>query len=693
MAPNRLAKETSPYLLQHANNPVDWYPWGEEALDRAVEENKPILLSIGYSACHWCHVMEHESFENPLIAELMNKFFVCIKVDREERPDLDQIYQNVAQALTRGGGWPLTVFLTPARRPFFGGTYFPPEDAHGRAGFKRVLAQLTKAYQTDPVGIAQNAMKLTAYIQRAEEVSGDSSSESAPLREPEAAAFDTAAEFLLGNIDWQNGGIGDAPKFPNAMCTSFLWRYGTLTNHEASKQAVLLTLRKMAEGGIYDQLGGGFSRYSVDATWSVPHFEKMLYDNGLLLKLYSEVLLSRDPLIGDRDRELFSSVVRGTVRYLLREMRSPDGAFFAAQDADSEGEEGRFFVWDKEDLSRILTDEKDLSIFLQRFGVEEGGNFEHGKTVLFLARSEEDVAQNLGLKLDEVRLSLARSTAKVFEVRSHRIPPGTDNKVLASWNGLVISGLSWASRFLSEAGEKDLAREAISAAEGAFRLVREKMSPGQDGKLFSTFQGGEAKFNGYLDDYAFMAMAALDLCRMSTDEQLVSKAKQQSVLWTKRVIRHFADKKAAGYFFTSDDHEELIHRPKSVFDQAIPSGISVTLECLSVLAEMDESVMAEFSKELEKQLFRLFPQATKSPFGCSELLSAALLYRMGPAVVSGPGSEQSVTNAFVFRKPADRTQGEQLILCHRRSCDPPYRSVSELAAAASRKIAGTSVAT
>jgi uncharacterized protein YyaL (SSP411 family) len=680
--PNRLSKETSPYLLQHQNNPVDWYPWGEEALDLSVELNKPILLSIGYSACHWCHVMEHESFENPEIANLMNRNFICIKVDREERPDLDQIYQNVAQALTHGGGWPLTVFLTPARRPFFGGTYFPPEDRYGRAGLKRVLVSLTKAYLTDPMGVAQNAMKLTAFIEAAESTASQLEGGS---KKPDVALMEKAAESLLNNVDFQNGGIGDAPKFPNVMAFNFLWRLGSLRKSDAAKEAVLLTLRKMASGGIYDQLGGGFSRYSVDATWSVPHFEKMLYDNGLLLKLYSEVLLTRDPLITAEDRKLFVGVIRESVTYLLREMVSPDGGFFAAQDADSEGEEGKFFAWDERDLLEVLPDAQEREIFSLRFGVSEGGNFEHGKTVLFIARSFEEISKRLGIPTDQVALVVEKSKRKAFEARSKRIPPATDIKVLASWNGLMISGLCWAAQLLREEGHTIEADQALSAASCAFKLVVENMGSGQDGKLASTFQGGEPKLNAYLDDYAFMAAAALDLARVSSEESVISKAIQMSVLWTKRIIRHFKDKKAPGYFFTSDDHEELVHRPKSIFDQAIPSGVSVTLECLSVLSEIDETVMEEFSAELQKQLFGLISAAEKNPFGCSELLAAGLLYLVGPVVVSGPGSEAACKSPFVFRKLENLAQRSKLLVCHRKSCDAPYSGVAEMVAGALAK--------
>jgi uncharacterized protein YyaL (SSP411 family) len=618
--------------------------------------------------------MEHESFENAEIAALMNKHFICIKVDREERPDLDQIYQNVAQALTGGGGWPLTVFLTPARKPFYGGTYFPPEDRYGRPGLKRVLVNLAKAYQTDPIGVAQNAMKLSAYIEAAEGVSGQNTEKKAP----DWDSIARSAESLLNLVDGENGGIGGAPKFPNPMVFTFLWRYGSLKNDENAKAAVLLTLRKMASGGIYDQLGGGFSRYSVDATWSVPHFEKMLYDNGLLLKLYSEVLLSGDPLLGAEDRQLFTSVIRETTSYLLREMVSLDGGFYAAQDADSEGEEGKFFAWEPKELGTAIPDELDRKIFSARYGVSEAGNFEHGKTVLFQNLTPTEIAAELALSETAVTESLTRSRRLAFEYREKRVHPGTDDKVLSSWNGLAISGLSWAAQALRKAGFVEEADRALRAATRAFQLISERVTSGQDGTLFSTFQGGKGKYNAYLDDYSFMALGALDLARFTPEDAVVSRAAQMATLWAKRVIRHFKDERAGGYFFTSDDHEELIHRPKTLFDQAIPSGTAMMLTVLMALSEIRPENAGEFSKECPEQLAAVWPQAEKSPMGCGELLNAALLSLVGPVVVSGPETSMLPRNAFTFRKQASQAQSNQWLVCHRQTCDAPAGSIDDL---------------
>lgn len=657
---NRLAQETSPYLKQHQNNPVDWYPWGPEALERAKAENKPILLSLGYSACHWCHVMEHESFENPQTAALMNERFINIKVDREERPDLDQIYQNVAQAMTGGGGWPLTVVLTPELKPFFGGTYYPPEDRWGRPGFPRVLVALSDAYRNQPDAVAENAQKLTEFIQSLEPAgkAGD--------QLPTQKALDSIAEKLLSETDWQNGGIGGAPKFPNPMMLDFLWRQGG----EKSQEAVVLTLNRMASGGIYDQLGGGFHRYSVDATWSVPHFEKMLYDNGLLLRSFSQILLSRSALLDADQRLLFMNVISETTAYLLREMRSPEGGFYAAQDADSEGEEGKFFVWDLSDLKRILTADEARVIQL-RYGVSEGGNFEHGKTVLHLAESLEEIGRQTKKSASEISELLLSARQKLLRARGERIAPATDDKVLASWNGLAISGLTWAAQALKDAGRSQEALQASQAAAQAFAFLREKLAqPGH--RLFSTLQKGQPKLNAYLDDYAFLAMAALDLARFEADESQVQSYVGQAVNWMETVRRHFKDSRSAGYFFTSDDHEKLIRRPKTIYDQAIPSGTGVVLNCLLALSEIDpQSKGGEYAREAEAQLRSLFHVLEERPYGYGELLNASLLWMKGPAVVSGLESQNLIRRPEIFRKPAAPGFEDKIIACHRGTCGEP----------------------
>lgn len=629
---NRLARETSPYLLQHQNNPVDWYPWGEEALERARREDKPILLSVGYSACHWCHVMEHESFENVRTANLMNTHFVCVKVDREERPDLDQIYQNVAQIFTHGGGWPLTVFLAPDLRPFFGGTYFPPEDRYGRPGFPRLLEALAVAWRDDRQSVLHNAEKVVEAIRKMESLEPSATEVRPDLR--------GAMEQLLSGVDWTNGGTIGAPKFPSPMTWSFLWRAGLAYGSDEPLAAVRLTLVRMACGGIYDQLGGGFSRYSVDETWSVPHFEKMLYDNGLLLKLYAEVLLTAEGLPAFEKR-LFTRVLEQTVEYCLREMRAPSGLFYAAQDADSEGEEGKFFAWGPGELPAELE---------PVLGVTKAGNFEHGKTVLHLAGDP-------ALALERVLTDLAPAVRAAFELREKRVRPGLDDKVLLGWNGLTISGLVWASEALEREGRCEIAERARSAAIRAFEAVA-ALGP----RLPATIQRGEPRGNGFLDDYAFLAQAALDVDRLRGDGQGLA----QSRAWTQEILARFAAEDGMGFYFTSSDHERLIERPRTVHDQAIPSGVAVTLQVLQALGEMAEDP-AERERLLgvaRAQLTRLGARLERSPYGMSELATATLLEELSPVTWTGSDQGPAFEHAFVFRKPGS---GEPQI-CHRGTC-------------------------
>ncbi|MDR3607230.1 MAG: thioredoxin domain-containing protein [Oligoflexia bacterium] len=667
MSLNRLSRESSPYLLQHQNNPVDWYPWGEEALSRARRENKPILLSVGYSSCHWCHVMAHESFENEEIARLMNERFINIKVDREERPDLDQIYQNVAQAITRGGGWPLTVFLTPDLRPFFGGTYYPPEDRWGRPGFPRVLQALSDAFHNDYAGISENAGKLTEFIR------GMDASENASAELPTQKALVAVAEDLASTVDWADGGFGGAPKFPNSMSLDFLWREGLVAGLENAREGALLTLRKMARGGIYDQLGGGFHRYSVDEKWSVPHFEKMLYDNALLLRSYSQVLLRGE--LDPPTRALFTDVVRETVEYLLREMRAPEGAFYAAQDADTEEGEGEYFVWDPASLKLALT-EPEAMLAAAFYGVTLEGNFEHGKTVLYRARSLDEAAALAGISSSEALGALASARKKMIDARSRRLAPGTDTKILASWNGLAISGLAWASRAFDAAGENEASMRAFQAAARAFEFIRTALG-GEEGRLFSVYSGGAAKLNAYLDDYAFMAQAAIDLARFESRSEKSAEYLANAESWARTVLKNFSDSASPGYFFTSDDHEQLIHRPKSTHDQAIPSGTAVMIGVLIALSEIDSEKGREFVNEAIRQLQGLFPAAARRAYGQGELLNAALLYERGPIVVTG---EAAVGDSRVFKSGAPAKPGETLVCC-RGTCSLPLRSEQDVSAA------------
>lgn len=639
--PNRLSFESSPYLLQHQNNPVDWYPWGEEALSRAKKEGKPILLSIGYSACHWCHVMEHESFENPQIAQLMNENFINIKVDREERPDLDQIYQNVALAMTRGGGWPLTVFLTPDLKPYYGGTYFPPEDRYGRPGFPKVLEALAHAFHHDSESVTENSEKLMEYILASDQISA------VQTGKPSIDDFKKVTRSLLSRVDSENGGFGHAPKFPNTMILTYLWRYSLSTQDLDARRAVLLALTQMAQGGIYDQLGGGFHRYSVDESWRVPHFEKMLYDNALLLKLYSEVLLTDEKNLSQSEQKLFAKVLEQTVDYVLREMTDSNGGFFSAQDADSEGEEGKFFVWSYSDLREALT-EPEFKAIVQAYEVSEEGNFEHGQNILIARKGSPEVSEK----------DLQSGCKKLLALRSQRVAPGLDNKILTSWNALMIGGLAWAGRALKN-GDR-----AFAAAERCFQFLVQNCSR-ENHRLSASFQRGQAKGNAYLDDYAFLAMAALDLSRWSQSPQnYIQKTSQ----WLEVILDQFKNPDGIGYCFTSADHEKLISRPKTFFDQAIPSGTAVAVTCMLALAETGN---ARFEKEAEAQLAQLFHFATQNPFGMGEALSAGWLSLLGPVMISGFVDLCKHPHFFQNPAPADRSG---ILICHQKACSLPLSS-------------------
>lgn len=669
---NRLSQESSPYLRQHANNPVDWYPWGQEALTKARAENKPILLSVGYSACHWCHVMEHESFENAEIARLMNENFVNIKVDREERPDIDHIYQNVAQLMTRGGGWPLTVFLTPDLKPFFGGTYFPPEDRYGRPGFSRVLAALNEAFKNDPKAVAENAQRLTDAIQKIETSRVESH------KRPDLGSLRKIVDQVAANVDWRNGGFNGKPKFPQSMNLALLWRYGTASGFGMAQEAAVLALTKMANGGIYDQLGGGFHRYSTDEYWAVPHFEKMLYDNALLLKLYAEVLLtaSADALNAET-RATFERVIAETTQYVIREMNAPSGGFYSTQDADTEGEEGKFFVWDPAEVRKHLESD-EAEAFIMRYGVSEIGNFEHtGKTVLFLDKSLKDISTQLSRSVQEVEALLSSARAKLLKARDLRVRPARDEKIIASWNGLMVSGLAWASRALRETAHGQLAEKAFEAAVVAMQFVRTTLDQG-DNRLFSVHKDGKSRFNAYLDDYAFCAMAALDLARLSNDESEIDSLVTQARKWIDVVRARFIDRDNGGFYFTSDDHETLIQRPKTIFDQAIPAGNSVVIQCLIALAEMTGE--PELERDADEHLYKLYPTAEQSPFGLGELSCAALLQAQGPVVVSGQDASRACVHPHVFQKPVGlkgpaagpvAAVPREILVCHRRTCDLP----------------------
>ncbi|HEX6552054.1 MAG TPA: thioredoxin domain-containing protein [Ktedonobacteraceae bacterium] len=570
---NRLIDETSPYLLQHAHNPVDWYPWGEEALQKAKSEDKPILLSVGYSACHWCHVMERESFENEEIAAMMNRFFVSIKVDREERPDIDAIYMQAVQAMTQQGGWPMTVFLTPDGRPFYGGTYFPPRDRqYGQQtmpGFPRVLLSMAEAYQEKRQDVEEQATQLAEYLQqrsgtpfrrRGEEAAG-----TMPLELLGSASRELAAEF-----DAVNGGFGTAPKFPNTMSLEFLLRvYQHRLKGEISAQTrpgeleiIETSLQHMAKGGIYDQLGGGFHRYSVDAQWLVPHFEKMLYDNALLSRVYLHTYL----VTGNA---FYRRIVEETLDYVVREMTSPEGGFYSTQDADSESEEGKFFVWTPAEIEAALSP-RDAELFMQYYDVTQKGNFE-GKNILHVSQDVEEIAKAAQLSRKQVENSLQQSRLRLFQMREQRVKPGRDEKILTSWNGLMLRSFAEAARYLERADYLQVASKSAEFLLGELR---------PEGRLLRTYKDGRARLKGYLEDYVFLADGLLALYEASFQPRWFTEARGLM----DEAIALFADEQNNGFFDTGSDHEALISRPKDIMDNATPAGNSVAVDVLLRLA-------------------------------------------------------------------------------------------------------------
>ena len=586
---NRLAQETSPYLLQHAHNPVDWYPWGEEAFAKAKAENKPILLSVGYSACHWCHVMEHESFEDEQIASLMNDLFVNIKVDREERPDVDEIYMNAVQMLTGRGGWPMTLFLTPDAEPFYGGTYFPPVDRHNLPAFPRVLQGVAQAYRDKPGEVTKSSQQI---LDKLHELSQRQET-SQPLR---IETVQNAAARLAEHVDHTHGGLGGAPKFPNTAVFSLFLRQSAQNAHYL--QLTTHTLRKMAEGGVYDHLGGGFHRYSVDERWLVPHFEKMLYDNALLSRLYLEASqASQDPF--------FRRVVEEILAYVEREMLSPEGGFYSTQDADSEGVEGKFFVWDQEQIMDLLGEDVG-QIVCRYYDVTDVGNFE-GHNILHPCLELDQLARLFGRDLDDISDIIQTAKQRLFTVREDRVKPGRDEKILTCWNGLMLSGFAEAYRVLGDPHYLDIARRNAE-------FILTKLYG--DGRLLRSYKDGQAKFNAYLDDYASFTTALLDLYEATSEQPYLDHA----VAVSQVLLDRFWDTDQGGFFFTSDDHERLISRSKSAFDGSIPSGNSLAASALLRLFSLTER--QDYLDKAE-QLLRLFYDAMEqNPFGFSHMLGA-----------------------------------------------------------------------
>ena len=594
--------------MQHAYNPVEWYPWGEEAFEKARAENKPVLLSIGYSACHWCHVMAHESFEDEAIAELMNENFVNIKVDREERPDLDQIYMNAVQMMTHHGGWPMTVFLTPDGVPFYGGTYFPPQDRYNMPGFPRVLIGVAEAYRDRQDDIRETGTSLVNELRRLSETSTSDQ----PI---ERELLDAAYAGIIRNYDSVNGGFGGAPKFPPAMTLEFLLRTTARTGNQEALDIVSHTCKKMANGGIYDQIGGGFHRYSTDSKWLVPHFEKMLYDNALLSRLYLHYYqVSQDPLAKE--------TVEGILDYVLREMTDPAGGFYSTQDADSEGHEGKFFVWDIDEIRNVLG-ERDAALFCGYYNITESGNFE-GKNIPNVTYSVEHIAKEHGVSVSELQESLTESRRKLFELRETRIKPGRDEKILTAWNGLMMASFAEAGVILNR---PDYTAAARRNAEFVIFNLR------KDGALLRTWKDGVAKFNAYLEDYAFLIEGLTTLFETTGEFRWLTKALAFSVV----MIKEFWDEDAGGFFFTGTSHENLIVRSKDFFDNATPSGNSVAALVLLKLALLSGN--EKYRDIATATLGAIADQARRYPSGFGYALSAADFLLSTPKEIAIVGND------------------------------------------------------
>ena len=613
--PNRLARETSPYLQQHAHNPVDWHAWGEEALARAREEDKPILLSVGYSACHWCHVMAHESFEDPAVAEVMNRLFVNVKVDREERPDLDQIYQLAHQILAqRPGGWPLTMFLTPDGAPFFGGTYFPKEPRFNLPGFPQLLERVAQIYREHRDEIGRQNETILAAFERMQP--------GAPAHHSElsAAPIDAALRSLKTSFDSRYGGFGGAPKFPHPAELEFCLRRSAAAGDGAAGRVATYTLERMALGGIYDQIGGGFSRYSVDAEWQIPHFEKMLYDNGPLLRLYSDAwTATRNPL--------FARVAEETAGWAMREMQSreDEGGYYSSLDADSEHEEGKFYVWTPEEAKGLLSAD-EYAVLAPYYGLDGPPNFENTHWHLRVTRTLGSVAEPLGKSGDECARLLDSGRKKLFAAREKRVRPGRDEKVLVSWNALMIAGMARAAAVFDRGDWLVSAKRALGFIGGTMW---------KNGRLFATYKDGQAHLNAYLDDYAYLLAALIELLQAEFDPGTLAFAEDLAEV----LLEQFEDQENGGFFFTGHDHERLIHRPKPGYDNATPSGNGTAAFALQRLHFLTGE--SRYALAAERTLAQFHSAISEQPGGHATLLIALEEHQVPTrtVILRGPSAE------------------------------------------------------
>ncbi len=607
---NRLRDARSPYLLQHADNPVDWFQWDDEALRLAKQKNMPILLSIGYAACHWCHVMAHESFEDPETAAVMNEHFVCIKVDREERPDLDQIYMTFVQMTTGSGGWPLNVFLTPELEPFYGGTYFPPEDRYGRPSWKKLLLSVSRFYHNDKASLGSNLQKIRqAYEMSLEEGSGDNL--------PTVADLNAAAAKLKGYYDPRNGGLGGAPKFPAVQpLTYFLHQYHR-TGEAPFLEMVTKSLTKMAKGGIYDQIGGGFARYAVDERWLVPHFEKMLYDNAQLAELYLDAFqISHDPF--------FEKTARGILEFVSTELRDGKGGFYSSLDADSEGVEGKFYIWDKSELDAALG--AHGQIFCDYFGVTTEGNFE-GKNILHIPGSAEATARKFDTTPTAVKDVIHKGIRILKDIRARRVRPSLDDKILTSWNALMLSAFARAFQVLREAKFADIMKDNIG-------FIREELL--EANRLYRSYHRGKSGIDGYLDDYAYLIKALIDAYEALFEDDLLILAYDL----TKETNRQFLDHRNAGYFYTAGDQKQLLYRMKDLHDQSIPSANGIMLQNLLRLHSVTGE--REFMTIAEKMMKRYLTDVQTNPYAFSSYLLALDYHVSRPyEIVVAAGPDQS----------------------------------------------------
>jgi len=675
MPENRLAGEASPYLLQHKDNPVHWYPWGPEALDAARMENKPILLSVGYAACHWCHVMAHESFESPEIARLMNERFINIKVDREERPDLDSLYQTALALTGQQGGWPLTMFLTPEGEPFWGGTYFPPDSAFGRPGFPQVLTRISEIYHSEPETIRQNKSRLKEAM--AHLYKGDGAGDDIAVD-----ALEKGGQEALQLVDWTQGGTRGAPKFPQAPLLQMMWRHYRTKGNARSGEAVLLTLEKMSEGGIYDHLGGGYARYTVDDRWLVPHFEKMLYDNGQILSLLVEAWrLTHKPLFRQRIYE--------TVDWLFRDMRLEGGAFAASFDADSEGEEGKYYVWTLAEIESLLGD--DAALFAQVYDVTPQGNWE-GKSILNRLALDRPLSET-------EEQQLARNRTHLLKARQHRIPPGQDDKILADWNGLAIAPLAEAAVTFGEPAW-------LEAARTAFRFISETMSHRTDGftRLHHSCRKGQLLQSDVADDYANMGMAALALFDATQETSYLQWAED----WAATARHYFEDAQAGGFYLSPSDADDLYLRVRSAMDHAVPNPNGVLVQLFSRLyhltykpdyAAAAERTLKAFSTPLNQQTLAL----TSLVCGLDDYLSATQIVLVTGSKEAGDWLEIIHTASLpgrtlhVVAAPADLPEGHPArtaeisqtpvaFICRGQTCSLPIIGTESLMTAISPSI-------